>query len=66
MEDLPCEVVMAEKTTIEWTLQFDDPGLTDQEKKYLIAALKSEVVAVLAARTKGLVISQPQFTPHLH
>ena len=63
MEDLPCEVVMDEKKTIEWTLQFDDPGLTDQVKKYLIAALKSEVVAVLAARSPGLVISPPQFKP---
>lgn len=52
---------MEEKKTIEMTLQFEDPGLTDQQKQYLIDALKSEVVAVLGARSRGKVINNPQF-----
>lgn len=49
------------KKTIEMTLQFEDPGLTDQQKRYLINALKSEVVAVLGARSLGKVVNKPQF-----
>jgi hypothetical protein len=52
---------MEEKKTIEMTLQFEDPGLTDQQKQSLIDALKSEVVAVLEARSRGKVIKYPQF-----
>ena len=51
---------MQEPKQIEMTLKFDDPGLTDRQKQYLAEALKSEVVAVLSVRYRGVVVNAPQ------
>ncbi len=52
---------MDEKKPIEMTFTFDDPGLQDQEKQLLIDALKSQIVAVLAARSGTKNLKPPQF-----
>ena len=52
---------MEKKNTVEMTFKFEDPGLTEKERKFLMEALKSTVVAVLAARAEGKRIRPPQF-----
>ena len=49
-----------ETPKVSITVEYDDPEITDKQKRALAKALKHGVVAVLAVQSKGPVANTPQ------